>query len=90
MFCFFESVSSALTSNLPQPFTEEMPAKVRAAKEKAVKAKAVNVPAGTTIMRKLKTREMEEQEVSSVNSIIVLWLFKCTYMKDEQQGITLE
>ena len=59
----FLAVSSALSNNLPEPFTEEPTAEKRAAKEKAVKAKATsNVPAGTTIMRKLKTREQAEIE----------------------------
>lgn len=60
---FIFSVSSALTSHLPEPFTEEPSAQQKAAKEKAVKARAVSVPAGTTIMRKLKNREQAEQQV---------------------------
>ncbi|XP_071789843.1 serine/threonine-protein kinase 36-like [Asterias amurensis] len=56
-------VSPSSSSELPeQPFTEEPTAKQKAAREKASRQKASNLPAGTTIMRKLKGREQPRDE----------------------------
>ncbi|XP_071789953.1 uncharacterized protein [Asterias amurensis] len=56
-------VSPSSSSELPeQPFTEEPTAKQKAAREKASRQKSSNLPAGTTIMRKLKGREQPRDE----------------------------
>ncbi|XP_038058960.1 serine/threonine-protein kinase 36-like isoform X2 [Patiria miniata] len=56
-------VSPSSSSELPeQPFTEEPTPQQKAAREKASRQKASNLPAGTTIMRKLKGREAQQEE----------------------------
>ena len=60
------TVSPSSSSELPeQPFTEEPTAKQKAAREKASRQKSSNLPAGTTIMRKLKGREQPRDEVKT-------------------------
>ncbi|XP_033099504.1 serine/threonine-protein kinase 36-like [Anneissia japonica] len=60
-------VSEGVTAEKPTidiPFTEEPPPEVQAAKAKAVRDKTTNVPAGTTIMNKLKGRQPKEDQAA--------------------------
>ncbi|XP_071946341.1 serine/threonine-protein kinase 36-like [Antedon mediterranea] len=58
-------VAEGVTADAPTvdvPFTEEPPPEVQAAKAKAVRDKTINVPAGTTIMNKLKGRQPKDEQ----------------------------